>query len=334
MKIEFFGLLLTMQVQYTTIEKKQKTKNNKQQKPKKTTQTFCGYFFLSCTLLIYFSICTFVYIYNNTMIRNYLGFSQPGGFEMLPHEMMMNEYNVLFFGPIYVTRILLPLIHGRRIASSNKNGNYNDNNNNNNSNNSTVMKGNYLYTCGGRIINVSSQFRMMPFCGVTRYGTSKAGISYLSHCLRAEYASTFGIWSCSVEPGGYKTQLMNRNINVFHKKLLKYYYDMDENENENENELRLKQSLSDQEKEMCQTFKLDKFLKKSAKASAKMERQAFGDDYSDVVDDIIHGVTAKYPRRDYQPGHCNSIGAFVYSRAPQMIKDVIMFQYSKRWLAV
>ena len=57
---------------------------------------------------------------------------------------------------------------------------------------------------------------------------------------------------------------------------------------------------------------------------------SIGDDYSDVVDDLLHGVTAKYPQRDYSPGHCNSIGAFVYSRALQTIKDVIMFHSSKR----
>ena len=197
-------------------------------------------------------------------------------FEIVPHSMMMYEYNVLFFGPINVTRIMLPLLYGRRCSDCKRARDGGD------------YINNYNYD-GGRIINVSSGARMMPCQGFTRYGASKAGLSYFTHCLRAEYANTFGIWCSVIEPGAYKTEGMNITQG-FVNKIRDYYYDKND-------KLKI-DTLTNEEEEICNTF----IIPKPEQVNKMKESKKFSNDLTPVVDSIIHAITSKYPQRLYQPG--------------------------------
>jgi short-subunit dehydrogenase len=60
----------------------------------------------------------------------------------------------------------------------------------------------------GHIVNISSTAAMVPFPGLTAYGTSKAGLSRFTAGLRAELRGS-GIGTTLVETGGVRTDMVD-----------------------------------------------------------------------------------------------------------------------------
>ena len=195
-------------------------------------------------------------------IVNNAGLFFAGEFELVQPKLDKLERDVLLDGPLNVIRIFLPLLPGR------KNYKINDEN----------FKLEYK-TDGGRIVNVSSMAARICMHD-TRYGVSKVAISYFTHSLRRELSPRFGIWCSVVEPGGYKTNIINAGMK-WSKKI---------NEELKEND---KEELMD-----IYQFDLDFY----AKRASEDEKKYFNPNYDEVIDNIIHGLTAYYPQREYVPG--------------------------------
>ena len=136
---------------------------------------------------------------------------------------------------------------------------------------------------GGRIVNVSSVSARCNYPEI-RYGASKAALSYFSHVLRMEVAPRFGVWVSAVEPGGYKTNICN-NINTMAKKV------KEKLEQENKTQL---MDIYD--------WDLDRISKSVDLLAENKGGLTMDDDLSKAVDCIVHGLTAKYPRRRYEVG--------------------------------
>ena len=230
-------------------------------------------------------------------IVNNAGFAYPGIFEMVPHKLSMDEYNVLFFGVINVTRAFLPLIKNRRNLDRN-----------------TIT-----YADGGRVVNVASLAAEFYGVGLSRYAVSKAAVKTFSHCLRAEYAPTFGIWSSSIQPGFFKTNIANASTGVYMNRLVNYYYKDGGNGD-------LKDDISEDEKEVATTFKINEYAQRESKlwstASKKWEP-----DLSPVINNIIHGITAKYPKTAYFPGF--GLQLRMFHLMPLKWLDSMIFQDAK-----
>ena len=210
-------------------------------------------------------------------IINNAGMTYPGNFEIVPSKIAMYEYNVLFFGVLNVTRIFLPILKNRR------NKNYNKFSSKTNAD-------------GGRIINVSSVVSNFYGSGLVRYGVSKAAVKYFSNCLRCEYAPLFGIWSCSIHPGFFKTNIIEASTNIHGQTVLNHYYkQIDENGN---GILKDDSQLSANDKEIAITFKIDKYFQNMKDSWAKWD-SLWDPDLTPVINSIIHGVTAKYPKETY-----------------------------------
>lgn len=233
-------------------------------------------------------------------IVNNAGFGSPGSFEIIPYSWMMYEYKVLFFGVINVTRLLFPLLYGRRMVDGI--------NIEKNAKQRSIMNTNSVAN-GGRVVNVSSLARMMNTPGMTRYGVSKSAVSYFSHVLRLEMCGIFGIWSCACEPGAFKTNFLNVGINNLNK--LKEYYD------ENIND-----KLTDEEKNIGNIYSIIENVDNQINGVEKLDNSGmFDEDLSECVDAIIHGLTAKYPQRLYQPGFNFIFG--IITSLPNFIFDKI-----------
>eukprot|EP01084_Bolivina_argentea_P279370 477597_1 len=220
-------------------------------------------------------------------IVNNAGFAIPGNFELVPHEMAEMEKNVLYRAPVYITREFLPLIYGRKNYDSKRKKTSND---------------------GGRIVNVASAAARVVFSPDIRYGCSKAALSYFSHALRMDISPRFGIWVSAVEPGGYRTAIVS-GTKVWHKRVI------DKVEEENKNELLDIYDVPD----------IDKFNKRMDEISKGA--MGYSPNIEEVVDCIIHGLTAKYPNRSYQPNWTFIIKFMAF--APICITEPIMLLVGK-----
>ena len=182
-------------------------------------------------------------------IVNNAGFAIAGQFELIPKEYDNLQRNVLLNGPINIIREFLPLIHGRKEYKLNQSDGARD---------------------GGRIINIASCYSKM--IGDCRYGVCKAALSYFTHALRLELWPRFGICTCSIEPGGYNTNIWQNSI-IWAQKI---------------NNTQLMDIYQ---------FDIDK-LKLLIEKIPSITHHSF----DPVVDDVIHGLTSKYPQKEYQPG--------------------------------
>eukprot|EP01084_Bolivina_argentea_P040071 74047_1 len=133
---------------------------------------------------------------------------------------------------------------------------------------------------GGRIVNISSVSAKMVFD--TRYGVSKGALSYFSHSLRMELSPRFGIWVCPIEPGDYVTSIVDNYV-MWGKKV--------RNKLKDNNKLDLIDIYE---------FNFDKETQ-NLKDFFSSDNLVNGD-IDGVVNDAIHGLTAKYPQREYQRG--------------------------------
>ena len=191
-------------------------------------------------------------------IVNNAGFSVPGQFELVPKEIDNLQRDVLLNGPMNIIREFLPLIHGRKEYEKDKTRKYNIND-------------------GGRIINIASCYAKI--IGDTRYGVCKTALSYWSHALRSELSPRFGIWCCSVEPGGFTTGIWSGAL-IWAE--------------------RVKQKLiENNESELMDIYGFD--TEKIKRSIAEMQNTT-NPLFDPVVDDIVHGLTSKYPEREYKPG--------------------------------
>eukprot|EP01084_Bolivina_argentea_P136029 239603_1 len=217
---------------------------------------------------------------------NNAGFSIPGEFELVPAQMDEFERNVLFMGPLNIIRTFLPLLPGRanyKIGSAYKQGND-----------------------GGRIVNIASSAArfIMPD---TRYGPSKAALSYFSHALRMEVSTRFGIWVCAIEPGTFLTGIVKGSI-VWGKRV--------------ENKLKEENNA-----ELMDIYKFD-----ISKAEGKVDQMAkdmgFVPNIEPVVNAIVHGLTAKYPQRSYQMGYPLYLTFLCY--APLWLTEAVTIAVTKK----
>jgi len=210
---------------------------------------------------------------------------------LCPKEYSMEEYNCLLFGPINVTRIFLPLIYGRQQNIYNlKNDHVNN-----------IKK---RYCDGGRIINISSITRATPLPGMTRYGASKAAISYFTKCLRYELAPRFGIWCAAVEPGGFNTGIWNVVTNRI-KKIQDYY-----NNSKKSEDLIIKHLYSVDEMQLKHKHVIK-------------DRVQLNDDFSGCINCIIHGLTAYYPQTVYKPEWKGR--AYLLTLLPEFVNEYLIF---------
>eukprot|EP01084_Bolivina_argentea_P138039 243108_1 len=130
---------------------------------------------------------------------------------------------------------------------------------------------------GGRIVNISSSAAKLYF--ETGYGPSKSSLSNFTHALRMELSPKFGIWPTVIQPGGFMTSINSTSVNWV-KKIDKYY-------KENRND-----ELLD-----AYEWNADLWIKKIS------NQKPFMDNNLDcVIDCVIHGLSAKYPKREYNPG--------------------------------
>ena len=163
---------------------------------------------------------------------------------------------------------------------------------------------------GGRIVNISSVSARF-FWNEIRYGCSKAALSYFSHVLRMEIGPRFGIWVSTVEPGFYKTNVM-RNALAWSN--------------------RVTQKLKEENKiEIMEMYDFDlEMIEKLAESFEKGEGGAvMQENISQVVDCVIHGLTAKYPKRRYEPGW-DPISKFLAYSPLWMTEPFMMYANKKQ----
>ena len=146
---------------------------------------------------------------------------------------------------------------------------------------------------GGRIVNMSSVSARCNYPEI-RYGPSKAALSYFSHVLRMEVGPRFGVWVSAVEPGLFKTNMMKNVIGWQNK---------------------VKEKLKEENK----TEIMDIYDWNADRVNKSMELLEegkgdliLGEDISKVVDCVIHGLTAKYPKRRYEVGWDAGLKFLVY----------------------
>ena len=124
-------------------------------------------------------------------IVNNAGFSRLLSFEIYPTQFITDEYKVLLFGPIHVSRTFLPLIYGRNkeFYKNKSNIKIEDIANGSINNNG--------FANGGRVVTVGSIMPALPPSpGFSAYGVCKAGLNYLSDVIRVELAPMCGVWVC------------------------------------------------------------------------------------------------------------------------------------------
>lgn len=107
------------------------------------------------------------------VLINNAGIAIPGMFEDMPWDALQKVMDANFYGPLRVTRAVLP--HMRRRGS-------------------------------GRIIMVSSLSALVGLPGMSAYSASKAALELASESLRLE-VDRFGIFVSVIEPGAYNTAM-------------------------------------------------------------------------------------------------------------------------------
>ena len=112
------------------------------------------------------------------VLINNAGIAIPGAFEDMPWDALEKVMDANFYGPLRVTRALLP--HMRRRG-------------------------------GGRIIMVSSLSALVGLPGMSAYSASKAALELASESLRLE-VDRFGISVSVIEPGAYNTAMPGKII--------------------------------------------------------------------------------------------------------------------------
>ncbi|GAA3219494.1 SDR family NAD(P)-dependent oxidoreductase [Actinocorallia longicatena] len=105
------------------------------------------------------------------VLVNNAGFGIVGAVEETTEEELRDTMDVMFFGPVRLTRLVLPQMRERR---------------------------------SGAIVQVSSMGGMLAFAGVGAYCAAKGALEQASEALAAEVAP-FGIDVLIVEPGAFRT---------------------------------------------------------------------------------------------------------------------------------
>ncbi|RAL06566.1 SDR family oxidoreductase [Aspergillus homomorphus CBS 101889] len=115
------------------------------------------------------------------VLVNNAGYTLFGAVEDLSYEGCLREFQTNVFGPMSVTRALLPHFRGRN---------------------------------AGTIVNVGSLCAWETYPGVGAYSASKAAIRYFTEALAQETAHT-GIRALLVEPGQFRTELLSPQNSTF-----------------------------------------------------------------------------------------------------------------------
>eukprot|EP01084_Bolivina_argentea_P276651 472085_1 len=136
----------------------------------------------------------------------------------------------------------------------------------------------YKSANGGRIVNISSVGAKFVIQSLCVYTSTKAAISHFSHGLRIELSSRFGIWCSTMELGAFKTNMVDAE---------KYSDEFD------------KLAKNAQDRDNISTFYDMKIENESKKALREVDKMA-DKNLDNAVDDIIHSLTAKYPKRTYK----------------------------------
>ena len=143
----------------------------------------------------------------------------------------------------------------------------------------------YKRANGGRIVNIGSAAATVPLPGIGVYCASKAGISMFSSVIRCQLSPRFGIWSTVFEIPAFKTNINEDVIGEFDKAF---------NNATGNND-----------------------ITKSYDINAEREMQKKGDmaaieGLDSIVNDVIHALTAKYPKKNYQTGTGNDLKTLRY----------------------
>eukprot|EP01084_Bolivina_argentea_P276650 472084_1 len=197
-------------------------------------------------------------------IINNAGYYIPASFELVPIDMDMHNRNVLYLAPINVTKIILPLMHGRK--------NY---------------KQKFNIANGGRIINIGSASTNSPVKMGQSYSSAKAGLAFWSKTLNMELSPQFGIWVISMESAAYYTNIFKTSENMLNKIKEKYLNEQESNE---------------YYKELLDVYSFDKLETNWKKRVEKVIPKLVVSTIDAFVDDIYHCLTAKYPKRVYYTG--------------------------------
>eukprot|EP01083_Nonionella_stella_P204860 746509_1 len=221
-------------------------------------------------------------------IVNNAGLSFFAPFEMVSVEKDKFMRDVLFSGPMHIIRTFMPLLPGRK--------NYKPKDPNNKLEYSSD---------GGRIVNISSIAARIQISDV-RYGVSKAAITYATHALRKELSPRFGIWCSVIEPGGFQTNILEAGM--------KWTHTIVEEVKANEQE------------ELLDVYEhnvdgMDAVIN-------KIKNKKFAVNCQPVIDDMVHALTAKYPKREYVPG--NNILYRILERVPLSVLDFIALKRYKK----
>eukprot|EP01083_Nonionella_stella_P029001 79921_1 len=138
------------------------------------------------------------------------------------------------------------------------------------------------YKCanGGRIVNIGSLLSVFNAQSYCLYSATKAAISHFSQGLRIELSPRFGIWCSVMNLGGFKTKMTDtQNIDDGYNQVLK----------------------SAQNKgNIAQVYDME--IEQSIHEDIKTMVDSLEEDLNVAVDDIIHSVTARYPKRVYASG--------------------------------
>ncbi|PYI32086.1 putative short-chain oxidoreductase [Aspergillus indologenus CBS 114.80] len=123
------------------------------------------------------------------ILVNNAGYTLFGAVEDLSYEECLREFQTNVFGPIGLTRALLPHFRRRR---------------------------------AGTIVNIGSLCAWETYPGVGAYSASKAAFRYFTEALGQETAGT-GIRTLLVEPGQFRTDLLSpRNSTFVETNILEY----------------------------------------------------------------------------------------------------------------
>ncbi|PYH44627.1 SDR family oxidoreductase [Aspergillus saccharolyticus JOP 1030-1] len=126
------------------------------------------------------------------VLVNNAGYTLFGSVEDLSYEECLREFQTNVFGPIGVTRAMLP--HFRRRN-------------------------------GGTVVNIGSLCAWETYPGAGAYSASKAAIRYFTEALSQETSST-GIRTLLVEPGQFRTELLNPGKSTFIETDIPQYRDV------------------------------------------------------------------------------------------------------------
>jgi len=143
----------------------------------------------------------------------------------------------------------------------------------------------YKRANGGRIVTISSAAATVPLPGIGVYCATKSGISMFSNVLRCQLSPRFGIWSTAFEIPAFKTNINQDVMGEFDK----VFNDANGNND----------------------------ITKSYNIKAEREIQKKGDmtpieGLDSIVNDVIHALTAKYPKKNYQTGTGNDLKILRY----------------------